>query len=53
MEPPVSSPRDAAHKKAAVAAAKGEEVPASIDTGFYYYDKTNIDDPEIAAVLYD
>jgi ribose transport system substrate-binding protein len=39
--------------KAAVAAAKGEQVPAAIDTGFYYYDKTNIDDPEIAAVLYD
>ncbi|WP_323768954.1 ABC transporter substrate-binding protein [Marinovum sp.] len=38
--------------KAAVAAAKGEEVPADIDTGFYWYDATNIDDPEIAAVLY-
>lgn len=39
--------------KAAVAAAKGETVPAQIDTGFYWYDKTNIDNPEIAAVLYD
>jgi ribose transport system substrate-binding protein len=39
--------------KAAVAAAKGEKVPAKIDTGFFYYDKTNIDDPKIAAVLYD
>jgi ribose transport system substrate-binding protein len=39
--------------KAAVAAAKGETVPPSIDTGFYWYDKTNIDSPEIAAVLYD
>ncbi|MGF1619855.1 MAG: ABC transporter substrate-binding protein [Rhodomicrobiaceae bacterium] len=39
--------------KAAVAAAKGETVPNSIDTGFYWYDKTNMDDPEIAAVLYD
>lgn len=38
---------------AAVKAIKGEEVPAAIDTGFYYYDKSNIDDPEIAAVLYD
>ncbi|EAR52568.1 ABC sugar transporter, periplasmic ligand binding protein [Oceanicola granulosus HTCC2516] len=38
--------------KAAVAAARGEEVPADIDTGFYWYDQTNIDDPEIAAVLY-
>ncbi len=39
--------------KAAVAAYKGESVPALIDTGFYYYDKTNIDAPEVAAVLYD
>ncbi|PWJ82347.1 monosaccharide ABC transporter substrate-binding protein (CUT2 family) [Pseudaminobacter salicylatoxidans] len=39
--------------KAAVAAAKGETVPAQIDTGFYFYDKANIDSPEIAAVLYD
>ena len=39
--------------KAAVAAAKGEPVEKVIDTGFYYYDKTNIDAPEIKAVLYD
>lgn len=39
--------------KAAVAAAKGEKVEPKIDTGFYWYDKTNIDDPKIAAVLYD
>ncbi|CAD0186863.1 D-ribose-binding periplasmic protein precursor [Ruegeria sp. THAF57] len=39
--------------KAAVSALKGEEVPALIDTGFYYYDASNIDDPKIAAVLYD
>lgn len=39
--------------KAAVAAAKGEPVEKNIDTGFYWYDKTNIDSPEIAAVLYD
>lgn len=39
--------------KAAVAAAKGETVPKTIDTGFYWYDKTTIDSPEIAAVLYD
>lgn len=39
--------------KAAVMAAKGETVPKLIDTGFYYYDKTNMTDPEIAAVLYD
>lgn len=39
--------------KAAVAAAKGETVGKSIDTGFFYYDKSNIGAPEIAAVLYD
>ncbi len=39
--------------KAAVMAAKGETVPSLIDTGFYYYDKSNIDSPEVAAVLYD
>jgi ribose transport system substrate-binding protein len=38
--------------KAAVAAVKGETVPKTIDTGFYWYDKTNVDAPEIAAVLY-
>ena len=39
--------------KAALAAANGESVPAEIDTGFYWYDKDTMDDPEIAAVLYD
>lgn len=39
--------------KAAVAAMNGEELPAIIDTGFYYYDQSNIDDAEIQAVLYD
>lgn len=39
--------------KAAVAAAKGEQVEPQIDTGFFWYDKTSIDNPEIAAVLYD
>ena len=39
--------------QAAVAALNGEELPEVIDTGFYYYDATNMDDPEIAAVLYD
>jgi ABC-type sugar transport system substrate-binding protein len=29
--------------KAAVAAAKDEAVEKNIDTGFYYYDKSNID----------
>jgi len=37
----------------AVKALKGEKLPTVIDTGFYWYDKTNIDDPKIAAVLYD
>ncbi len=39
--------------KAAVAAVKGDEVPENIDSGFYWYDKTNIGAPEISAVLYD
>ena len=38
--------------KAAVAIIKGQTVPKNIDTGFYWYDKTNIEDPKIAAVLY-
>ena len=38
--------------KAAVAAMNGEELPESIDTGFYWYDATTIDDPEIQGVLY-
>ena len=38
---------------AAVKALKGEKLPKIIDTGFYWYDKTNINDPKIAAVLYD
>ena len=38
--------------EAAVKALKGEKLPKVIDTGFYWYDKTNIDDPKIAAVLY-
>ncbi|MGJ4859961.1 ABC transporter substrate-binding protein [Labrys sp. La1] len=39
--------------EAAVKALKGETLPPKIDTGFYYYDKSNIDQPEIKAVLYD
>ena len=38
---------------AAVKAINGEAQPKTIDTGFYWYDKTNITDPKIAAVLYD
>jgi ribose transport system substrate-binding protein len=37
---------------AAVDAINGKELPKNIDTGFYWFDKTNIDDPEIQAVLY-
>lgn len=38
--------------KAAVEAIRGETLPKTIDTGFYWYDATNIDDPKIQAVLY-
>jgi ribose transport system substrate-binding protein len=39
--------------EAAVKALKGEQLPKIIDTGFYYYDKTNMDNPEIVPLLYD
>jgi ribose transport system substrate-binding protein len=39
--------------EAAVKAMKGEKLDKNIDTGFKWFDKTNIDDPAIAAVLYD
>jgi ribose transport system substrate-binding protein len=38
---------------AAVKAINGEPVEENIDTGFFWYDATNIDDPEIQAVLYE
>ena len=38
--------------EAAVKAIKGETLPKTIDTGFQWYDKTNIDDPKIAPLLY-
>ncbi|MGH2380489.1 MAG: substrate-binding domain-containing protein, partial [Candidatus Limnocylindria bacterium] len=38
---------------AAVKAINGEPVEENIDTGFFWYDQTNIDDPEIQAVLYE
>ncbi len=37
----------------AVKALKGEKLPKVIDTGFYWYDKTNINDPKFAPLLYD
>lgn len=39
--------------KAAVLTLQGKSVPKIIDTGFYYYTAENVDDPKIAAVLYD
>jgi len=37
---------------AALDAIAGKTVAKTIDTGYFWYDKTNIDKPEIAAVLY-
>jgi ribose transport system substrate-binding protein len=39
--------------EAALKASKGEKLPKIIDTGFMWWDKTNMNDPKIAAVLYD
>ena len=39
--------------EAAGRAIKGEQLPKVIDTGFYWWDKNNMNDPKIAAVLYD
>jgi ribose transport system substrate-binding protein len=39
--------------KAALDAIAGKTLPKSIDTGFHWYDKTNIDAPEIKALLYE
>jgi ribose transport system substrate-binding protein len=36
----------------AVKAIKGEQQDKTINSGYYWYDKSNIDSPEIAAVLY-
>jgi len=38
--------------EAAVKAMKGEELPKEIDTGFHWYDKTNIDADDIKPLLY-
>ncbi len=38
--------------EAAVKAVKGETLPKTIDTGFHWYDKTNIDSDQIKALLY-
>jgi ribose transport system substrate-binding protein len=39
--------------EAAVKTLDGETVPENIDTGFHWYDASNIDDPDIAPLLYD
>jgi len=39
--------------EAAVKSLKGEKLPKIIDTGFMWWDKTNMNDPKITAVLYD
>ncbi len=38
--------------EAALKATKGETLPKTIDTGFFWYDKTNMDSKEIAPLLY-
>jgi ribose transport system substrate-binding protein len=38
--------------KSAMKALHGQSVPKFIDTGFYWYDKSNITDPKIQALLY-
>jgi ribose transport system substrate-binding protein len=38
--------------EAAVKAIKGETLPKTIDTGFHWYDKTNIDSDQIKPLLY-
>jgi len=39
--------------EAAVKALKGETLPKTIDTGFHWFDKTNIDSDEIKPLLYE
>ncbi len=39
--------------EAAVKATKGEAVPRTIDTGYKWYDKTNIDSADLKPLLYD
>lgn len=39
--------------KAAVEALDGKEVPESIDTGFFWYDQSNLEDEEIQAAIYE
>lgn len=39
--------------KAAVEALDGKEVPESIDTGFFWYDQSNLEEEEIQAAIYE
>ncbi|HEY5525868.1 MAG TPA: ABC transporter substrate-binding protein [Clostridium sp.] len=39
--------------EAAYRASKGEELPSTIDTGYKWYDKTNMDDEDMKTLLYD
>jgi ribose transport system substrate-binding protein len=38
--------------EAAVKAIKGEQLPKTIDTGFHWYDKTNVESSDIKPLLY-
>ena len=38
--------------EAAVKAMKGETLPKTIDTGFHWFDQTNIDSDQIKPLLY-
>jgi ribose transport system substrate-binding protein len=38
--------------KAALKAIRGQSLPKVINTGFFWYDKSNVDDPKIRALLY-
>ncbi|MHC6204033.1 substrate-binding domain-containing protein [Breznakiellaceae bacterium SP9] len=39
--------------RAAIRALNGETLPKNIDSGFLWADKSNLDTPEVAAVMYD
>jgi ribose transport system substrate-binding protein len=39
--------------EAAVKALKGETLPKTIDTGFHWYDKSNVDSADMKPLLYD
>ena len=38
---------------AAIKAINGQELPEAIDSGFEWYDASNMDEPNIAANLYE